>query len=158
MVDRLQRTRLDTVQAHVDAENVQDLDAIMATWSTTETVVLSYNRIAVEGLDAVRRSYKARVTQLPNFGFDLVRRHEHGDMVIAEQVLRFDGTDGERIESASVVFYEFDRVGLLREERVYLNELPLAPYFYPHLWREAVGNDPSRRERALRNRDEGNQG
>lgn len=155
MVDQLRRRRLETVEAHVEAENKQDLDAIMRTWSTTETVVLSYNRIAVEGLEAVRNSYRARVTQLPGFNFDVARRFETDEAVIAEQVLRFQNAEGGWVESASVVFYEFDQVGLLREERVYLNELPLAPYFYPKLWREAIGSDPSKRERELRRQEQG---
>jgi hypothetical protein len=150
MTDPVHQARLATVRAHVEAEDAQDLDAIMATWSRTEPTTLSYNRIAVTGNDAIRHSYKSRVSQLPGFTFDEVKQQYSGDEVITEQVLRFRDDQGELIEVSSVVFYSFDAENLLTEERVYLNELPLAPYFYPKLWKHAVGSDPSKQERILR--------
>ena len=139
-----------TVDAHVAAENAQTLDAIMATWSKTVEVVLSYNQIPVRGLEAVERSYAARVGQLPPFAFEEVARFRGEDSIVTEQVLRFTGDDGAEVTGPSVVIYTFDDVGLLVEERVYLNELPLAPYFYPHLWKNRMNSDPSITERSLR--------
>lgn len=131
MNDAQRKVRVATVEEHLRAEDAQDLEAIMATFSDRPDISLSYNFIAIAGHEKIRRGYFKKVGALPKFTFPIVRRHICEDTIIEEHKLLFEGRDGKPVEVASVVIYDFDEHGKLLSESVFLNELPLMAYFYP---------------------------
>jgi hypothetical protein len=120
-------TRLATVEEHVRAENVRDMDAVMATFTSGDEACVAYNGIPTTGHAKVRRSYEFRLNALPEFRFEVVERHFGTDALIAEHVLHFTNKAGEAVEVPMCIVYCFDELGKLREERVYIDESKMAP-------------------------------
>jgi len=119
------------LQAHLDAENAHDVDAVVATFA--EDAVLILNGEVFRGRDLIRKVHH-------RFGFGddgafselkvrEVERHVGEQAVVLEEMLsgrhtgRWEGLDptGRRFEIPICTVYVLDSAGLLSAERVYFD-------------------------------------
>ncbi len=127
----IRAARLALVEAHLDAENRHDLDALMATFGDRPGFGL--NDLCLDGHDAVRGLYDS-------FGFgdnggfsglacSVVRRHVGDESVTLELVLRGTHTaewqgiapTGKSFEVPACAIFDFDAENRIAAERVYLD-------------------------------------
>src|SRR5712692_3684030 len=102
-----EQARLATVEEHVRAENARDMDAVMGTFSDSDHASVVYNGIPTRGHAKIRRSYEIRLNALPDFRFEVTRRHFSTDSVIAEHVLHFTNQKGQSVEVPVCIVYCF---------------------------------------------------
>jgi hypothetical protein len=122
-----EQARLATVEEHVRGENARDMDAVMDTFSASAQASVVYNGIPTTGHAKIRRSYEIRLNALPDFRFEVTRRHMSADSVIAEHVLHFTNKQGRAVAVPMCIVYCFDEAGKLSEERVYIDEARMLP-------------------------------
>jgi hypothetical protein len=120
-----EQARLATVEEHVRGENARDMDAIMDTFADSDDAAVVYNGIPTTGHRKIRRSYEIRLNALPDFRFEVTKRHFSADALIAEHVLHFTNKQGQPVGVPMCIIYCFDEAGKLIEERVYIDEAKL---------------------------------
>jgi predicted ester cyclase len=113
----LQQSRENTVLAHLEAENRQDVPATLATFKPGAARTELPGEVA-DGHDAVAATYREFFTALPDIHFDFEDGSlcHHGDLVICET--RAHGTHlgpfrglpptGRRVDLPIVAVFQFD--------------------------------------------------
>jgi steroid delta-isomerase-like uncharacterized protein len=127
----LRQSREQTVLAHLEAENRQDVAATLATFKSGAARTELPGEVA-DGPDAVAANYRELFTALPDMHFDIKSGSlcHHGDRVMIETCVH--GTHrgpyrglpptGRRVEWPMLLIFEFDGPDLLCE-RVYYDRL-----------------------------------
>jgi len=125
------------LRAHYAAENANDLDRIMGTFSTGAGTAMVYNRQEFTDPDGIRaaHTYIGFSAAGAFAGLQTIADHEHltAEEIVVEGRLRgkhvgeFQGfpPTGRDIELPFVAFYRFDDAGKLVSERVVMNLGPL---------------------------------
>jgi len=121
------------LRAHYAAENANDLDRIMGTFSTRAGTTMIYNRQEFADPDGIRaaHTYIGFSAAGAFAGLQTIADHEHltADEIVVEGRLRgkhvgeFQGfpPTGRDVELPFVAFYRFDDAGKLVSERVVMN-------------------------------------
>jgi steroid delta-isomerase-like uncharacterized protein len=129
----LRQSRENTVLAHLEAENKQDIAATLATFKPGAARTELPGEVA-DGHDAVAATYLELFTALPDMHFDIEEDSlcHHGDCVIGET--RVYGTHrgpfrglpptGRRVDLPIVAIFQFDGPDLICE-RAYFDRLTL---------------------------------
>ena len=127
------QSRENTVLAHLEAENRQDIPATLATFKSGAVRTELPGEVA-DGHDAVAAAYRELFTALPDMHFDIEDSSlcHHGDRVICET--RVHGTHhgpfrglpptGRRIDLPIVAIFEFDGRDLICE-RAYFDRITM---------------------------------
>lgn len=124
---RLAQRRMDLVRRHVEVENAQDIDGLLATFKAPR-YEFAAGDLVFDGPDAVRQLWVEQYAALPDFHVDLRRMHHADDVVFCEVAITathagdFMGvppTDRPLAWDAACLF-EFDG-DLLVKERVYFD-------------------------------------
>jgi steroid delta-isomerase-like uncharacterized protein len=129
----LRQSREQTVLAHLEAENRQDVAATMATFKPGAARTELPGEVA-EGPDAVATTYRELFSALPDMHFDIKPGSlcHHGDRVIAETCMHgthrgpFRGLPptGRHLDVPFLLIFQFDGPDLV-SERVYYDRLTL---------------------------------
>jgi hypothetical protein len=126
------------LRAHYAAENANDLDRIMGTFSNAAATEMLYNRQAFGDHPSIRQAhvYIGFSAAGAFGGLRTIADHEHltADEIVVEgrlcgkHVGEFQGfpPTGRDVELPFVAFYRFDDGGKLVSERVVMNLGPLA--------------------------------
>jgi predicted ester cyclase len=121
------------LRAHYAAENANDLDRIMGTFSTAGGTTMVYNHQPFSDPDGIRaaHAYIGFSAAGAFEGLQTTADHEHltADEIVVEGRLRgkhvgeFQGfpPTGRDVELPFVAFYRFDDAGKLVSERVVMN-------------------------------------
>jgi steroid delta-isomerase-like uncharacterized protein len=129
----LRQSRENTVLAHLEAENRQDIPATLATFKPGAARTELPGEVAV-GHDAVAATYLELFTALPDMHFDIKDDSlcHHGDRVICET--RVHGTHqgpfrgipptGRRIDLPIVAIFQFDGPDLICD-RAYFDRITM---------------------------------
>jgi steroid delta-isomerase-like uncharacterized protein len=129
----LQQSRENTVLAHLEAENRQDVPATLATFKPGAARTELPGEVA-DGHDAVAATYQEFFTALPDIHFDFEDGSlcHHGDLVICET--RAHGTHlgpfrglpptGRRVDLPIVAVFQFDGPDLICE-RAYFDRMTM---------------------------------
>jgi steroid delta-isomerase-like uncharacterized protein len=129
----LRQSREQTVLAHLEAENRQDVAATLATFKPGAAHTELPGEVH-DGPDAVAANYRELFVALPDLHFDIKPGSlcHHGDSVMIET--RFGGTHrgsfrglpptGRRVDVPMLLIFEFDGPDLV-SERVYYDRLSL---------------------------------
>ena len=129
----LRQSREQTVLAHLEAENRQDVAATLATFKSGAARTELPGEVA-DGPDAVAANYRELFTALPDLHFDIKPGSlcHHGDGVMIET--RFRGTHRgpfrglpptcRQVDVPMLLIFEFDGPDLVCE-RVYYDRLSL---------------------------------
>jgi hypothetical protein len=134
--DRERARRRALIAAHYDAENVHDLDRIMATFSPDAEMI--YNRQSFPEPDAIRLAHGYIGFAGAAGAFTGIHNVIDGEHFTADEIViegRLCGThagefqgfapSGRAVELPFVAFYRFDARGKLTSERVVMNLGPL---------------------------------
>jgi hypothetical protein len=112
----LRRRRDEILAAHVDAENREDVDAVIATFRHPRYELVPTREI-FDGEAEVRRYYRDRRT--PGRRYEVVRAFHADDAVIVEIRNRsLEPHPPYRVDLPSIAIFEFDGADLVCE-RVY---------------------------------------
>jgi predicted ester cyclase len=129
----LRQSREQTVLAHLEAENRQDVGATLATFKPGAARTELPGEVA-DGPDAVAANYSELFAALPDLHFEFRPGSlcHHGDRVMIET--RFHGTHrgsfrglpptGRRVDVPMLLIFQFDGPDLINE-RVYYDRLSL---------------------------------
>ena len=121
------------LRAHYAAENANDLDRIMGTFSTADGTTMIYNHQPFTDPDGIRaaHAYIGFSAAGAFQGLRTIADHEHltAEEIVVEGRLRgnhvgeFQGfpPTGRDVELPFVAFYRFDEAGKLVSERVVMN-------------------------------------
>lgn len=119
----LRDRRQAVVQAHIDAENGGDLDAMIASFRTPRYEVFPMGAV-FEGEDPVRALIGGLVGGFPDFNFSPTKVHHADDAVIVEGMMT--GTHqaewagippkGNRLELPLICVFDFEDDGLINEK------------------------------------------
>ena len=121
------------LRAHYAAENANDLDRIMGTFSTADGTTMLYNHQPFTDPDGIRAAHAyigfSAVGAFQELRTIADREHLTADEIVVEGRLRgkhvgeFQGfpPTGRDVELPFVAFYRFDDVGKLVSERVVMN-------------------------------------
>jgi steroid delta-isomerase-like uncharacterized protein len=119
--------RVALVEEHVCAENLHDLDAVMATFGPGARYEDGPWGDCRQGGDGVRSYYSELMRALPDLSIETRRRHVSEDSVVLEVTIR--GTHlgawrglpatHRRVEFPLCAIYTFDSDGRLSGERIY---------------------------------------
>ncbi len=102
-------SRVDLVQAQLDAYNAQDLDAYCAFYSDDVVVADLNGAVTTQGGAAYRERYAGAFAQFPQNRAELLGRMVVGDTVIDhERVIR--GPDGPVFEVAAIYTFDGDKI------------------------------------------------
>jgi steroid delta-isomerase-like uncharacterized protein len=129
----LRQSREQTVLAHLEAENRQDVAATLATFKPGAARTELPGEVA-DGPDAVAATYRELFTALPDMNFDINPGSlcHHGDRVMTETCMHgthrgpFRGLPptGRRLDVPFLLIFQFDGPDLV-SERVYYDRLSL---------------------------------
>lgn len=113
---RARRERLLT--AHVDAENISDVDAVIATFSHPRYELVPTGEV-FDGEAEVRRYYREKESRA-RFRYEVAALY-HGDDAVIVEVRNFSTAEPppSRREFPSLAIFYFDADDLLTCERVY---------------------------------------
>lgn len=122
---------LETVRAHLAAEDRRDLDATMATFTAGCWYAIPSQDYLLKGRDAVRAHYAGLFRTFPDLVNEEVALHDAGDRVFASITVRrhFRGTwgpfapTGEEIVTHALAEFPLAPDGLLEAEIVHINPL-----------------------------------
>jgi predicted ester cyclase len=126
-----------TMAAHLAAEAVHDVDAIMATYAPDAELV--FNGQIFNTLEQIRNLHLALgfggKGALPDLSSPPLRTFQSGEAIVIEY--RITGTHqgefagiqptGKEVAMAAMVIYEFDDEARLKSERAYIDITPLLP-------------------------------
>ena len=123
----LARRRMDLVRRHVEVENAQDIDGLLATFKAPRYEFVAGD-LVFDGPDAVRQLWVEQYTALPDFHVDLRRMHHADDVVFVEVGITATHTGefmgisptGRPLAWDAACLFEFDGDLLIRE-RVYFD-------------------------------------
>jgi steroid delta-isomerase-like uncharacterized protein len=123
----LAQRRLDLVRRHVEVENAQDIDGLLATFKAPR-YEFAAGDLVFDGSAAVRQLWVEQYTALPDFHVDLRRMHHADDVIFAEVGITATHTGefmgvpptGRRLAWDAACLFEFDG-DLLVKERVYFD-------------------------------------
>lgn len=123
----LREARERTVRAHMEAENVHDFDAVIATFRQPRYELIATDRVH-DGEVAVREYFRETRTAFPDQRNELIALHHADDAVIAEfwllgthegPLMGIEPT-GRPFRCRMVAFFIFDGADLVCE-RVYFD-------------------------------------
>ena len=119
--------RLAVVEQHIRAENLHDLEAVMATFGAGARYDDEPWGDHRQGYDSVRSYYTELMRALPDLVIDVGRRHVSSDSIVVEVDIR--GTHrgawrglpatGRRVDFPLCGVYTFDADDRLAGERIY---------------------------------------
>jgi steroid delta-isomerase-like uncharacterized protein len=123
----LAQRRVDLVRRHVEVENAQDIDGLLATFATPHYEFVAGGLVA-DGADAVRELWHEQYAALPDFHVGLRAIHHADDIVFAEVSITATHTGtfmgvaptGRPLKWDAACVFEFDGA-LLTNERVYFD-------------------------------------
>lgn len=102
-------SKVDIVQAQLDAYNAQDLDAYCGFFSDDVVVADLNGNVTTQGAAAYRERYAGAFAQFPQNRAELLNRMVVGDTVIDhERVIR--GPDGPVFEVAAIYSFDGDKI------------------------------------------------
>jgi hypothetical protein len=151
---------VEIVRAHLEAEDRQDLDATMATFTTACWYAIPTQDYLLRGQEEVRAHYAGLFETFPDLINEDVTLHDAGDRVFATIIVRrhFRGTwgpfapTGSEIVTHALAEFPIAADGLLEAEIVHINPLEaleqvgLVPtrnvFALAKLYREATGALP----------------
>lgn len=81
--EALRRRREEIVRAHMEAENVHDYEAAIATFAHPRYELIATERV-YDGIDAVREYFRESRTAFPDQRNELIAMHHADDAVISE--------------------------------------------------------------------------
>ena len=103
-------SRVDIVQAQLDAYNAQDLEAYCGYFAEDVVVANVGGEVTGQGIDAYRARYRDAFAKFPANKAELLNRIVLGDTVIDhERVDRGDGTTAP-FEVAAIYTFKGDRI------------------------------------------------
>ncbi|MGY1812277.1 nuclear transport factor 2 family protein [Blastococcus sp. SYSU D00820] len=122
---------VDLVRAHLDAEDRQDLDATMATFTTDCWYAIPAQDHLLRGQDEVRAHYAALFATFPDLVNEEVTLHDAGDRVFASIVVRRShlgawgpfAPTGREVVTHALAEFLIAADGLLAAEIVHVNPL-----------------------------------
>ena len=154
----MQSKALEVVRAHLEAEDRQDLDATMATFTENCWYSIPTQAYVLRGQPAVRDHYERLFSTFPDLLNEEVTLHDAGDRVFASIVVRrhHRGTwgpfapTGREIVTQALAEFPIAADGLVEAEIVHINPLealyqagivPTPNVFeLAQLYRDATGN------------------
>lgn len=122
---------LALVRAHLAAEDAQDIDATMATFTEDCWYSIPTQDLLLRGREAVRAHYTSLFSSFPDLANQSVTLHDAGDRVFARIVVRRHhlgawGTfapTGNEIVTHALAEFPLAEDGLLEAEIVHINPL-----------------------------------
>lgn len=126
--DTLRAHREDLVVRHIDAENRNDTETALNTFTRPKYDLRAVEGPVIEGTDPVRELIASFGTSLPSITYVAEKIHHADDAVIVEYRItgRHDGEyngippTGATVDYPAIAVYEFDGPDLICE-RMYIN-------------------------------------
>jgi steroid delta-isomerase-like uncharacterized protein len=123
------QTTIELAKAHAAAEDRQDVEATLATFSKDSAYTVEAFGVQLKGHDQIRQHYAGVFSAWPDFVNSRVTWYEAGDDVWAKAFAEFTHSrewngirpNGKRIGFSSVAHFPRAKDGLLAAEHVYMN-------------------------------------
>ena len=113
---KLRAERAAVVEEHLSAENDEDVDRVLATFTHPRYELMAGGHVH-EGVDAVRAHHEGQLERRGKSIYSVVKMHHSDDAVIVEYEARKPAAAPDAFLPALAIF-EFDGTGLVCE-RVY---------------------------------------